>query len=126
MTSQAGAGPPKSPESLGHPPAGPTTPEPSGSVGAPQPVEREFTIQARTQSQMVFRRFLQHRLAVASLVLFLALVIFAFVAPLFWQYNYKDLTNELSAGPSLKHPFGTDSSGLDEFAAVMRGTQRSV
>src|SRR5699024_4293412 len=31
-----------------------------------------------------------------------------------------------SASPSFYHPFGTDNSGYDTFAVVMRGTQRSL
>ncbi len=35
-------------------------------------------------------------------------------------------TNDLSVGPSLKHPFGTDNLGYDGLAVIMRGTQQSL
>jgi ATP/ADP translocase len=35
----------------------------------------------------VVRRFGWHRLAVTSLVVLVALVLFAFVTPLFWRYH---------------------------------------
>src|SRR5690348_16474986 len=68
--------------------------------------DREFTVQARSQWAMVLRRFLRHRLAVVSLVVFVAVVLLAFVGGHLWHYNYQQYTNDYSVGPSLKHPFG--------------------
>jgi peptide/nickel transport system permease protein len=92
------------------------------------PVEREFTVKERSQASQVFRRFFQHKLAVASVVLLLALCLFAFVGGALWHYSYKFSTDatDFSQAPSLKHPFGTDSNGTDVMAQVMRGTQRSL
>ena len=90
------------------------------------PPEREFTVEQRTQTQLVIRRFLQHRAAVASLAVFVAVVALAFVGGHFWHYDIKYAGPDVSASPSLKHPFGTDNLGKDEFAQVLRGTQRSV
>jgi peptide/nickel transport system permease protein len=103
--------------------AGPATPS-SGSGRAP--AEREFTVRARSQTELIIRRFLQHRLAVASLIIFVVLIVASFVIPPFWHYKYNKYTPDNSVGPSWKHPFGTDSLGLDNFALVLRGTQRSV
>jgi len=89
-------------------------------------VEREFTVEARSQWQLTRRRFFAHRLAIASLFLFVAMIVAAFVVPHFWTYSYGDLSNELSKGPSVKHPFGTDSIGHDIFAQTLRGIQTSV
>ena len=89
-------------------------------------IEREFTVKERSQWQMALRRFMRHRVAVASLVLFILLVLFAFVGPMLWQYTYLKYTNDLSQPPTLKHPFGTDSTGFDQFAVVMRGTAQSL
>src|SRR5664279_2177685 len=88
--------------------------------------EREFTVKERSQWHMAFRRFLHHRVAVASVVIFVLLLFFAFVLPLFWKFTYLKFTNDLSQSPSWKHPFGTDSSGFDQMAVVMRGTQQSL
>jgi peptide/nickel transport system permease protein len=95
--------------------------------------EREFTVQERNQWQMAFRRFLRHRAAVTSVVVFVLLLLFAFVLPYFWHYKYNqfvDLCRQSSGilgpcSPSLKHPFGTDSTN-DTLAVVMRGTQQSM
>ena len=90
------------------------------------PVEREFTVQARTQFQLILRRFLQHKLAVISVFVLLAIVLLAFVGGALWHYKYTDITPDNSVSPSGEHPFGTDNLGYDEFARVLRGTQRSL
>jgi ABC-type dipeptide/oligopeptide/nickel transport system permease subunit len=116
MTERAPVEPPDEP---------PTT---SGSVGqiAGAPAEREFTVAQRSQGQLVVRRFLRHRLAVISLGVLLAVVLLAFVGGALWKYDVETLTGDYSQPPSWDHPFGTDSSGHDSFAQVMRGTQISI
>jgi len=89
-------------------------------------VEREFTVQARTQFQLILRRFLQHKLAVISVFVLLAVILLAFVGGPLWHYSYTDITPDNSVSPSGTHPFGTDNLGYDEFARVLRGTQRSL
>jgi peptide/nickel transport system permease protein len=102
----------------------------SGTATAPAgpdgPVEREFTVAARTQTQMVIRRFLAHRLAVASLVIFVIIVVVSLGGARLWKYNYADITKEFSTPPSLEHPMGTDDIGHDTLAQVLRGAQKSV
>jgi ABC-type dipeptide/oligopeptide/nickel transport system permease subunit len=88
--------------------------------------EREFTVAQRSQAQLVARRFRQHRLAVASLVVLLVLVLLAFVGGWLWKYSVADLTSDESVPPSWDHPFGTDAAGHDTFAQVLRGTQISI
>lgn len=90
------------------------------------PAEREFTVAERSQGQLVLRRFLRHRLAVISLVVLLAVVLLAFVGGALWRYDVGVSTGDYSQPPSLDHPFGTDASGADSFAQVMRGTQISI
>ena len=107
---------PASPAPVSAPAAGPGTPAP----------EREFTIAERSQFQLVLRRFRQHRLAVGSLVVFVLLVLLAYVGGALWQYDVDDFTPDNSVPPSLDHPFGTDAAGKDQFALVLRGTQISL
>jgi ABC-type dipeptide/oligopeptide/nickel transport system permease subunit len=90
------------------------------------PVDREFTVEEKSQWQQAARRFMRHRVAMVSLGVFILLLLFAFVGPHLWKYKYDQLTNDNSAGPSAKHPFGTDNLGVDGLAAVMRGTQISL
>jgi peptide/nickel transport system permease protein len=102
----------------------PSGPQPG--AGTAVPAEREFTVRARSQTEVIVRRFLHHRLAVASLIVFIGVVLLAFVGGHFWKYKYNIYTDDLSQSPSLKHPFGTDSTGYDTFSQVLRGTQRSI
>ena len=88
--------------------------------------EREFTVAARTQRQLVIRRFFAHKLAVGSLVVFLIVVVVSLVGGRLWRYGYADITDEFSSPPSLKHPMGTDSIGHDSMAQILRGAQKSV
>src|SRR5512132_2470536 len=88
--------------------------------------EREFTVVRRSQTQMVIRRFMAHKLAVGSLVVFVLVVIISLIGGRFWKYGYADITDEFSSPPSLAHPMGTDDIGHDSLAQVLRGSQKSV
>jgi ABC-type dipeptide/oligopeptide/nickel transport system permease subunit len=88
--------------------------------------EREFTVVRRSQTQMIIRRFLAHKLAVGSLVVFLLMIIISLVGGRFWKYGYADITDQFSTPPSLEHPMGTDDIGHDTLAQVLRGAQKSV
>ena len=88
--------------------------------------EREFTVAARSQRQMIMRRFLGHKLAVGSLVVFLIVVVASLVGGRFWKYGYADITDEFSSPPSWAHPMGTDYIGHDSMAQILRGAQKSV
>jgi ABC-type dipeptide/oligopeptide/nickel transport system permease subunit len=88
--------------------------------------EREFTVAARSQTQMIVRRFLAHKLAVGSLVVFLLVVVASLIGGRIWRYGYAEITPEFSSPPSLKHPMGTDSIGHDSMAQILRGAQKSV
>jgi len=95
--------------------------------GAPPQVEREFTVEARSQWRTVLRRFARHRLALISLVVFVLVIAFSFLGPMFWTYGYRqEFAGPVSVGPTAAHPFGTDDIGHDVMALVMRGGQQSI
>ena len=99
----------------------------SPSVMRTEPVrDAEFTVEARSQWRNVIRRFLTHRAAVVSLVVFILLFLLVFVGQPLWKYKYNVYSNDLSVGPSREHPFGTDSDGYDTLSQVLRGSQRSL
>jgi len=126
------------------------TPAPAtpGPAEPPQQVEREFTVEALTQRQLVFRRFLRHRGAMSALVVFAVAVLLAFSSigvggiPGWWDASYTASGQVVDGGsPTLDampsvidgdgmqvgaHPFGQDDIGRDYFALTMRGTQRSL
>lgn len=103
--------------------------------------EREFTVEARSQAQLVRARFFQHRLAVISLGVFIAMLLLAFVGGAVWKHDYKAALPLENAGrPTLdivpwfdgdgitlgNHPFGQDNVGHDYFALTLRGAQQSL
>ena len=88
--------------------------------------EREFTALQRSQVQLVARRFRRHRMAMASLIVLLALVLLAFIGGALWKYSVAELTSDESVPLSWGHLFGTDAAGHDTFAQVLRGTQISI
>jgi glutathione transport system permease protein len=88
--------------------------------------DREFTVEQRSQVQLVLRRFLRHRAAMISLLVLVLLVLLAFVGGALWKYAPSELTPDNSVPPSWDHPFGTDAVGKDQFAQVLRGTRISL
>jgi peptide/nickel transport system permease protein len=75
------------------------------------------------------RRFLHHRLAMVSLLIFLAIALAGFLAPWVAPYAFEaiDLRNR-SSPPTFEqaHFFGTDKVGRDYFSRVLYGTRTSV
>jgi peptide/nickel transport system permease protein len=100
-----------------------------GGGTSPQPGRGDASgfadVAARRQWQTVLRRFIRHRAAVAGLVLFVLLLLFAFVGPVFWAGGLEP-GPEAKLGPGGGHPFGTDRLGRDMLASVMSGTRFSM
>ncbi len=80
---------------------------------------------ARKQWQTVARRFVRHRAALAGMVIFVLLLLFAFVGPLLWTASL-DAGGAAKVGPSAAHPFGTDRIGRDMMASIISGTRYSL
>jgi len=109
-----------------------TTPDaslvtPERPVGMGTGPEREFTVKARTQTQLIVRRFFAHKLAVGSLVVFVLILVVSLLGQRFWKYKYGvPDPNALSQAPSWEHPLGTGDLGEDGLAQMLRGAQRSI
>ncbi len=109
--------------------------------------EREFTIKARTQGQMVRARFFRHRGAMIGFGAIMFVVIIAYTSigfgpiPGWWGLDFSSTGELVNEGrPTLDlipfvdgdgltigaHPFGQDTIGRDYFALTMRGTQISL
>ena len=80
----------------------------------------------RTQGQLVLRRFLRHRLAMVSFGVFVFLVLFAFLGPFIWTYDFEDVSSKSYQPMSGTHPLGTTQVGKDMLALLMRGTGYSL
>jgi ABC-type dipeptide/oligopeptide/nickel transport system permease subunit len=92
------------------------------------PVEREFTVKSRSQTQQALSRFLRNRLAMGALVVYVLILLIAFIGPHIYGFSYEEQDGAaLSVGPGTGgHPFGTDEIGQDLLARMMMGIQRST
>src|SRR5208283_453351 len=74
-----------------------------------------------------WRRFRRHRLAVASGVILLLMILAIGFGPLLWrvQINDIDFSAQLQ-GPSWAHPLGTDDLGQDLLARMLYGGRISL
>ncbi|MFZ5870542.1 MAG: ABC transporter permease [Actinomycetota bacterium] len=104
-------------------------------------------IKARSQGELVRRRFFRHRGALFGMLLLAFVVLLAYTSIGFWQIpgwwgkNYISTAPVIDGGrPTLdlipwldgdgfavgENPFGQDNVGKDYFALTMRGAQRSI
>jgi peptide/nickel transport system permease protein len=97
-------------------------------LSTPAPIEREFTVKSRSQTQQALRRFLHNKLSVGAVVVYLILLLISFIYPHFYGFTFDQQdSNALSVGPGTGgHPLGTDELGQDLLARMMRGIQRST
>ncbi|MGW4000085.1 ABC transporter permease [Amycolatopsis sp. NPDC004772] len=80
----------------------------------------------RSQGKLVLRKFLHHKLAMASTGVLILIVLISIVMPLFWKHNYEDSSFPSFAKPSGDFPLGTTQVGKDMVSQVLRGTQYSL
>jgi peptide/nickel transport system permease protein len=75
----------------------------------------------------VWRRYRRHKLAVFGTIVLGVIVLAVLFGPFLWRVpiNDIDFTARL-AGPSLKHPFGTDDLGQDLLARMLYGGRISL
>lgn len=74
-----------------------------------------------------WRRFRRHRLAVASSVLLLLMILAVVVGPFVWRVQINDIDfAAMLNGPSWAHPLGTDDLGQDLLARMLYGGRISL
>jgi len=103
----------------GSTPASPT----ADALAAPKPAR------ARSNSPWaeVWRRFRRHKLALFGTVVLTVIVLAVLFGPLIWRVPINDIDFAARlAGPSLKHPFGTDDLGQDLLARMLYGGRISI
>jgi len=81
-------------------------------------------VRETTPRRLALRRFLRHRLAVASLVVLVLMALTTALAPLLAPYSptAQDLLNTLSS-PSASHVLGTDDLGRDILSRLIYGAR---
>lgn len=110
----------------------PATPHSEGSVPEGElAIVHETGLELKSRGQWAYarRRFLRHRLAMASLIVLIIIIFAGVFASVIAPYSYDeiDLENSLIA-PTLedKHFFGTDFQGRDYFSRIVYGIQTSI
>jgi peptide/nickel transport system permease protein len=103
--------------------AGSTLASPTASIA---PEAAALGEQASSGNE-TWRRFLRHRLAVASTVILGLMVLVVAFGPLVWQVPINDIDfGAQLEGPSWGHPLGTDDLGQDLLARVLYGGRISL
>jgi peptide/nickel transport system permease protein len=75
----------------------------------------------------VWRRYCRHRLAVVGTLIMVALILATLIGPLVYPVPIDEIDFSVKlAGPSLRHPFGTDDLGQDILARVLYGGRISM
>jgi peptide/nickel transport system permease protein len=99
------------------------------TIAAP-PLEMtgRFAKPALSPTQLAWRRFRRHKMAMLGSVILILLILYCTVGAIFLPEsyaNYNDTSIRLQ-GPSWAHPFGTDSIGRDMMARTISGGQISL
>jgi peptide/nickel transport system permease protein len=104
--------------------------ETNGTATEQAAADREgLNVRVRSQWKLALGRFLRHRVAVASLIIFAAIAITALNAELVTIYPYDGMNlRDARLGPTLEggHLFGTDKLGRDYFTRVIYGARTSI
>ena len=91
------------------------------------PPELSKPTQSISPWREAWRRFKRHRLAFYSLWVLGFMVLAVLVGPLFYKVGVNDVDfNARLAGPSWKHPMGTDDLGRDMLARMLYGGRISL
>lgn len=128
--------------------AGATAPTPGAPDSQSDTAAQGLAVVARSQGQLVRRRFFRHRAAMISLAVLILVLLLATTSigvlgiPGWWKYGYAESGIVVNRGaPTLsvvptflggdglawgEHPFGQDDLGRDYFALTMRGAQISL
>jgi peptide/nickel transport system permease protein len=88
-----------------------------------------LTTKTITPGRMAFRRFMHHKLAVASFITLVLMTLIIFAAPITARYGQAEIIPGPSPGylaPGSRAWFGTDSIGHDLYSRVLWGGQVSL
>jgi peptide/nickel transport system permease protein len=98
----------------------------SAGAAAPDEFYDLYTMDLEPEGQWARarRRFMRHRLAVASLVILTVVFAAGFLSSHIAPFGYEEVNiNALSSAPSWSHPFGTDQVGRDYFSRTLYGLE---
>ncbi|WP_418316338.1 ABC transporter permease [Piscinibacter sakaiensis] len=99
----------------------------AGSTPASPTTELGKTVASVSPWAEAWRRFRRHRLAYWSLWVLGLMVLAVLLGPLFYKVGINEIDFQARlAGPSAKHPLGTDDLGRDILARVLYGGRISL
>lgn len=101
---------------------------PAVNLPAPSLTPDELEAPPLSLSQLTWRRFKRHKMALFGVVVIILMFLYAFGGTLFFSEadaNRTDTGSRLQA-PSAAHPFGTDTVGRDILARTIYGGQISI
>lgn len=75
---------------------------------------------------LIVRRFMRHKMAVASLIVLVMIVSAALLAPVIAPYSPTKPTGSFSAPPSAEHLLGTDQIGRDMLSRILYAARISL
>jgi ABC-type dipeptide/oligopeptide/nickel transport system permease subunit len=118
----------------GPPPGAPLMPaeeaQAAAAARAVEDTEREgLEVKPLSQWDLAKRRFLRHKLAMASLIVLVLIFLAAIFAGFLTPYEYDQINlNDPGSGPTVteRHFFGTDQLGRDYFTRVLFGIRTTV
>lgn len=90
--------------------------------------QEEFRTSPLKPGQLVWKRFLQHKMAVFGAIMLIVLILYSFGGAVYYseaEANFTDTSIRLQA-PSSEHPFGTDTIGRDIMKRTIYGGQISL
>ncbi|MGF9695944.1 MULTISPECIES: oligopeptide ABC transporter permease [Paenibacillus] len=76
--------------------------------------------------KMIGQRFVQHKLAVAGLIILGFLILISGFAPFIAPYDPNEITGAFAASPSSQHWLGTDQVGRDVLSRLIYATRVSL
>jgi ABC-type dipeptide/oligopeptide/nickel transport system permease subunit len=90
----------------------------------------DFGTPSVSQGRQALSRFMHSPMSVIATVIFLGIIAFCYIAPYFYKWKYQDpdlrpVASSAKPGHA-GHILGTDETGYDLLARLMRGTQRDV
>lgn len=106
----------------------------AAAPGPGGPLEDDLGGESVSQLRQAVRRFVRSPMPMVALVFFVLVCATSFIAPYFYKWKFNEIDSRKNAAGNyiaqslspgkLGHPLGTDGSGFDLLARMMRGTQR--
>lgn len=92
-----------------------------------QVVQLEANAKIETPTQIAWRRFRRHRLAVVSLMILVIISVMVIAAPVFTRYEPTEMNlRDRALAPSSDHWLGTDNLGRDMWSRTVYGGRVSL